>query len=483
MLFRLALRNVAKTLPKRVVFGGFFSVTVALLFLGNTLFENSDRGLSSTYGQSFTGQVSISAPSEEQFTIFGSDLPLVGDFLVLPVIPDSTEVRTLLSDRLPSARFVTQVSAAGSLAYGDYQEAVPVFGVDFRAYFDFFPSLKLLSGTLPDVTEPAFLLTDVQAAALAARVGRAPEVGDRFTLTFAVNNSFVIREVRLAGIYSYLSSDQLLDRIVLTDPDTARALNGYLYGGSEAVQLDAQSQRAMEGDLGDLFADASDTEGGLGASSESMQKKVLELSSQPQAPRAKGALEGAWNFILVRAPGIDDQSLVTELKTLYQGRPIQIKDWRETAGGTALIAWFLRWIFNLGLVFIALVSCMILINSLALSILERTREIGTMRALGAGRDFIAELIAWETMLLVVGAGLLGIVLGSAACVGLSSLGLRLDNVYLASLFGGQVLDLQVSASSVAVHVLLSLLLGVVAIVLPIRRALAIDPVKAIARDQ
>ena len=106
-----------------------------------------------------------------------------------------------------------------------------------------------------------------------------------------------------------------------------------------------------------------------------------------------------------------------------------------------------------------------------------------MRALGASRGFIGGLIAWETMLVVGGAGLAGILLGIGACWVLSFLGLRFENVYLAALFGGQVLSLQVSWQEVAVHILMSLLLGLAALVVPIRRALAIDPVKAISRDQ
>jgi ABC-type antimicrobial peptide transport system permease subunit len=275
----------------------------------------------------------------------------------------------------------------------------------------------------------------------------------------------------------------LLDRIVLTDPDTARALNGYLYGNSEAAPLDAPTKKAMDSDMGDLFADATDSVVDAGANTPSAQESVQALADQAPAAPIKGSLEGAWNFLLVTVPGHSDASVMRDLKRVYAGREVQLRDWRESAGGTALIAWFLRWIFNAGILFIALVSCMILINSLALSILERTREIGTMRALGAGKDFIGGLIAWETLLIVVGAGVVGIALGALSCGVLSALHLKIDNVYLSSLFGGHTLDLQVTWQGLGLHLVLSVVLGLVAIVLPIRRALAIDPVKAIARDQ
>ena len=482
MLFRLALRNVLKTLPKRLVFGGFFSITVALLFVGNTVFENSDRGLSSTYVRSFTGQASVSAKSVEPFTIFGSDLPLVGEFLVLPVIADATGLRQLLKEKLPEASVLPQVSAAASLALGSYQQAVPVFGVEFQAYFRFFPSLTLVRGSLPDVSQPAILLTDVQAKAVESRLKRTLQIGDRFTLTFAANSSFVIREVRLAGIYHYPASDALLDRIVLTDPDTARALDGYLYGGSEKVQLDESTQNVLNGDLGNLFDNVTDTVGPtaeLGSAANSVQA----LAVQPAAAPVRGTLEGAWNFMLVNSASFSSEELKRRIVNLGADRPVQVRGWRETAGGTAVIAWFLQWIFNLGLLFIAVVSCLVLINSLALTILERTRELGTMRALGASRGFIAGLIGWETILFVFGAGAFGVFLGVIACAGLTSAHLALNNVYFASLFGGRILALPVSWQGVAFHLVLGFGLGLAAIILPIQRALAINPVKAIARDQ
>jgi len=482
MLFRLALRNVWKSLPKRFAFGAFFAATMALLFLGNTLFENSDRGLSSTYVQSFTGQASLSAPSPEQFTIFGSDLPLIGEYLVLPLLTDSEGLRATIASALPRARFLPQVSAAGVLAIDNYSQNVPVFGVDFRAYFAFFPALKLVAGTLPEATTPSLVLTKPQADKIAEKLGRSLDVGDKLTLSFAVGTSFVIREVTLAALYEYPADDALLSRIVLTDPDTARALNGYLYGTAEAPVLDESSRALIDSAIGDLFAGAEDTtvSNSSGLSSSALAKA---LSDEPAPVVGPGTVEGAWNFILVEQDGASDAQLLDGLRKAFPQSNLQIRDWRETAGGTAQIAWFLRIIFDLGLLFIALVSCLILINSLSLSILERTREIGTMRALGAERGFVGGLIAWETLILVAGTGVVGVAVGCLATVGLNAAHLRLENVYIASLFGSTTLHLTLSWSGVIEHLILGLVLGMAAVLFPVRKALAIQPVKAIARDQ
>lgn len=477
MLFRLALRNVVKTLPKRLVFGSFFAATMALLFLGNTAFENSDRGLAATYVNSFTAQASLSAPSPEQFTIFGSDLPLIGEFLVLPVLPDVAGLVAAVSQTLPHAQTLPQVSALASLSIRDYLRNVPVFGVEFSEYFRFFPALRLVSGTLPRATDHAVLLTRFQADEVAKSLGRPLVPGDKLLLEFLVRNSTVTREVVFAGSFEYPVADDILQRIVLTDPDTARALDGYLYGGAPASTGSSPIDTNLDSEFDQVGASA------VTAPEANLPK--ASVAGVPAAPSAgttdSGA--GAWNFLLVRDPGRTDQALVDDLRRMLAGRTTQVRDWRDTAGGNAQIAWFLRILFNLGLVFIAFVSCLILINSLSLSILERTREIGTMRALGAERSFVGGLIAWETLILVTGMGLVGILAGVLATQAINGLHITVNNVYISSLFGSEVLRIDPSWSGILMHGALGLLLGMVSVIFPVQKALDIQPVKAIARDQ
>lgn len=476
MLFLLALRNVAKTWSKRLTFGVFFAATMALLFVGNTLFENSDRGLAATYVSSFTGQASVSASSSESFTIFGSDLPLIGQYLVLPVLGEADRVRQKIAEALPQAKLVRQVTAAAKLEIGDYSEGVPVFGVEFQKYFEAFPALKLTAGALPVSTSPSILLTARQAAKISERIRKPLAVGDTIYLTFA-NTSFVTRQVTVAGFYEYPASDALLDRIVLTNPDTARALDGYLYGSE--VELDQKSKDLLSSNLDDLFAGSDST----GTSDKGLNpEELLNRVGHNSAAPAPASVEGAWNFYVISVQGGGD-TVVRILKDALSAQKTHVRDWRETAGGTAQIAWFLRVIFNMGLLFIAVVSCLILVNSLSLAILERTKEIGTMRALGAERGFVGGLIAWETLLVVCGMGAAGIIVGALAVTGLSAAHPRLTNVYVASLFGASELRLTLSWSAVLGHLLLTVVLGLVSVIIPVRRAVSIQPVKAIAREQ
>src|SRR5207253_1045224 len=74
-----------------------------------------------------------------------------------------------------------------------------------------------------------------------------------------------------------------------------------------------------------------------------------------------------------------------------------------------------------GLLFLAVIIAVLgIVNTLALSVLERTREIGLVRALGMTRGQTRSMVRWESVLIA----LIGAVLGLAVGVGL---GLALAN--------------------------------------------------------
>ncbi|HEY7071425.1 MAG TPA: ABC transporter permease, partial [Acidimicrobiales bacterium] len=130
----------------------------------------------------------------------------------------------------------------------------------------------------------------------------------------------------------------------------------------------------------------------------------------------------------------------------------------------------------LGLVY-ALLALAILIallgigNTLALSIVERTRELGVLRAVGMTRSQLRSAIRWKSVIIAVQGTLLGLVIGVffgwALVTALASEGLTTFSVPVAGL---------------AVVVLLAALAGVLAAVLPARRAARLDVLRAIASE-
>lgn len=112
-----------------------------------------------------------------------------------------------------------------------------------------------------------------------------------------------------------------------------------------------------------------------------------------------------------------------------------------------------------------------IINTLALSVIERTREIGLLRAVGLTREQLRRMVRLESVAIAI----LGAILGIAAGV--------LFGVSLQRSFADDgITDLAVPAASLSVFVLVSAVVGVLAAVLPARRAAKLNVLDAIGGE-
>ncbi|MGY1659668.1 ABC transporter permease [Geodermatophilus sp. SYSU D00705] len=110
-----------------------------------------------------------------------------------------------------------------------------------------------------------------------------------------------------------------------------------------------------------------------------------------------------------------------------------------------------------------------IVNTLALSVFERTRELGLLRAVGTTRRQVRAVVRWESVVVAVLGALLGAVLGLAFGAALTR-GLAGEGLSVVAVPGGRL----------AVYVLAAALAGVLAAVGPARRAARVDVLRAVA---
>ncbi|MFF4158447.1 ABC transporter permease [Streptomyces sp. NPDC001678] len=119
-----------------------------------------------------------------------------------------------------------------------------------------------------------------------------------------------------------------------------------------------------------------------------------------------------------------------------------------------------------------LVGIFLIVNTFSMLVAQRTREIGLMRAIGAGRSQVLRSVLAEAVLLGVVGSVLGIGGGIALAVGLmelmGSMGMNLDTS-----------ELTVKATTPVVGLLLGVVVTVLAAFLPARRAGKISPIAAL----
>ncbi|MFF1879021.1 ABC transporter permease [Leifsonia sp. NPDC058230] len=130
-------------------------------------------------------------------------------------------------------------------------------------------------------------------------------------------------------------------------------------------------------------------------------------------------------------------------------------------------------VFTVLIGFSAIIAAVGVVNSLSLSVLQRRRELGLLRALGFSATQVRRMILAESAQLTVASIVIGLVLGTVyGWIGAQAL--------LGSIPGGGLLVPSLPWPFLGFIVLAAALLAVVASVAPTRRATSVAPVAALA---
>ncbi|MFM9368709.1 FtsX-like permease family protein [Streptomyces sp. Da 82-17] len=177
-------------------------------------------------------------------------------------------------------------------------------------------------------------------------------------------------------------------------------------------------------------------------------------------------------LLVAAAPGADRQELEAVLGRAVADRPdLRVQDNEAYVRGliTEIDAFLGVTGGLLGLS--VLIAFLGILNTLALSVSERTRELGLLRAVGMTRRQIRRTVSAESVLLALVGGVLGAVVGIVG-----------GAMFQHAVVGQPVFALTVPLDTVALALLVCLLGGLLAAALPARRAARVPVLEAVAAD-
>ena len=132
---------------------------------------------------------------------------------------------------------------------------------------------------------------------------------------------------------------------------------------------------------------------------------------------------------------------------------------------------------NVIVISIAMISLIIggigIANTMYTSVLERQKEIGTMKAIGAMNVHILALFLFESGLLGLVGGIMGVLIGTGASLGISNLA----NSY----FGSKIIEVSISIPLIIFVINFSFLIGIFSGLVPSIKASKLKPVEALRR--
>ena len=199
---------------------------------------------------------------------------------------------------------------------------------------------------------------------------------------------------------------------------------------------------------------------------------ISRVTESPTARSCSAAHFFASSTVPSRRSAVEPVGVQHDLEQVVADLPIvTVKNEAEFAQEQrAPIDQFVKLIY--ALLGLALVIAVLgIVNTLALSIIERTREVGLLRAIGLSRSQLRLMVTLESVVIAVLGAVLGVVLGIGFGIALMH-SLREEGLEVISVPVGQL----------AIFLVVSVVIGVVAALLPARRAAQLDVLRAIGAE-
>jgi ABC-type lipoprotein release transport system permease subunit len=193
-----------------------------------------------------------------------------------------------------------------------------------------------------------------------------------------------------------------------------------------------------------------------------------------------GMKEDTYHRVIAR---LDDSDMTDEItpKLRESLSGLEVMNWKEIQPDLAMIADMVQQIYGIFMAIILAALAFGIVNTMLMSVLERTRELGMLAAIGMNRRKIFSMIMLESVFLSLVGGIMGMAVGGAVIAATAEKGINLvkysDGMeamgYSAHLFP------TINAQFFIMTTILIVLTGILSSVYPARKALKLNPVEAI----
>ncbi len=186
------------------------------------------------------------------------------------------------------------------------------------------------------------------------------------------------------------------------------------------------------------------------------------------------------HMAIILKKGTDERKALAHLQSVADaaGLKITVVDWRVASGFIGDFLWVIYTVLATALLIIFIVAVIVMNNSMVMATLERTKEIGTMRAIGAQKTMILQMFLAEAVVTAGVFGGLGALLAVALVARLHAVGLPAMNDVLVFLFAGPRLYPVISPMHFLISGMLVALVALISTLYPAWLAMRVTPLEA-----
>jgi putative ABC transport system permease protein len=518
IIITIAWRNIWRHKGKSLIVGSILFLGALIMTVGTGVVTGMNQGLHTHIVDGFTGDIVLVADSQKSDNVF---LNMMGG-AVEPLaaytdIENALAQSPLAASWMPIGKNMVMVlnEAGGSM------DGAFVLGVDMQRYHEFFPdNLALLQGRMLEPGQRGVLLATGSQEMFITSMGiffmpestavdtalmpeEAKEMGndlvikrDMVFMGFGDDNTTHDVRLPIRGLVKYKSLNTIWGAFILMDIESFRQCMGYVSASHQQVTIPRRSKELLnsEGeDIESLFSDealvvdkdhvpataiydtttaavsaAADTSG-----SDARQADALDMDA------------GTYNLVLVRLEdGVTPEKGCAHLDSLMRAHNAGVRPvvWHEAIGTIGSLAMLIKASLFVFVMLIFFVAIVIIINTLTMTALERTPEIGMMRAIGAKKSVISGMFIAETGLLSSFFGAMGIAAGWIMVTVLSALSITTSNDMVQLIYGGDTFNPFLRPADFALVLIQLTLVVIFAVIYPVFVARNITPLDAVSRE-
>jgi putative ABC transport system permease protein len=366
--FAIAFRNLVQHTRRTLFLGGAIAAVTMLLVLLAGLSTGIRETMIETATTLSTGHVNVGG----FFKVTAGQ--------AAPVVTDYAKIEDLVKREVPETDFVVQRGRGWAKVVSDTgSEQLGVNGIDIEHEPKFASVLQIVSGKLDDLAEPGTaLIFDNQADKLGVKVGDALTYSA--PTTRGTNNTIDVRVVAIAKSLGLLSSWTTFVPIA-----TLRTLYQLRPDATGVVQI-------------------------------MLKPKAVEHVNEIAA-RLRTTLETAGYRVMDADPRAFWMKFQSVSREDWTGQKLDVTTWEDEI---SFITWTLKALQGLTFVLITILLGIVVVgimNTMWIAIRERTREIGTLRAIGMQRGAVLWMFLLESLMLgffgTVAGALVGFVIAAA----------------------------------------------------------------------
>ena len=504
VIFKLAINNLRQQKTKTIIIGLFIAIGMMIVQVGNGFIESVNNGMEKDFRANYTADIIVSAPIPDGvfMDLFGiTDLANVMEVKQIPALPDVKAAEKIISETSGILQKSNIVTTQGILMETDEflledqdMMKIPVFYMfagEADAYFKMFPNQKITEGRYPAPGTNEILVDERLKKNFYEYYKSEMQLNQTIYIS-GVSMQTLIREAKIVGFYNQPDENSAMYSIVYADPSLARAFADLTYGANFVQELpdeiDFSISDASEDDLfgndDDLFADSTFDDSFISSSDVDFDDILGDTTLRDELNKTD---DGAWHYILLRCEkGMSDVEIATVIEDLNNkfaaaGVEAVARDWEGAAGTFTSSVDSISSLFTVLIIILAIVVFIIIMNTMVISVLERTGEIGTMRAIGADKSFVRKLFFCESITLTLGAEIVGTILSLVIMTILNACNFTVSDDIAKMILGGGSISFIPTVGNFVSTMIIILVGTILANLYPVSSALKITPLKALSK--